>query len=630
MSHDEPVDVPDADRGGEVIPLRPRSTVPAVPDEHLPTVPAPPRFKATIRPPINVVIRVAERARRPSRPVRTCIRYSGYTILGSARLAGRWWRWVVADEHRDNLKLKPELVERVRERRRRASAFTLAGTVLSLAVAWWFWRPAPLMALSAVLVVASIVEHVVRKAQDRERGRDTLGRYPGSKAVRRVFVNAKLAKDIDDVRVVGPVTRLDDIAWTAIVELPPGTPAKLAIKRQPELAAAIGVDLAQLALDLVPGHNGRVAVWCADSDPLAGPAIQSPLASRTTPFDVWTERVSVGVDVRGRSVSFALPERSLLTGGEPGAGKSVGCNNILCAVALDPHARMWMVDGKGGADLMDYEDIADRSLPDPDPEAMLDLVRDAQDDMSDRYRRFRALGEKKLTREIAAELGLRWTLLHVDELQFFIADEKYGKRIVNGLWDLVSRGRAAGWFTSGATQRPGTDVVPSKLRDILSIRWAFRCTTPDASNSILGRGWAKRGYSADTIDATQRGAGLLYAEGGMPVPMRTYLLEDREVTALAKRAYRMREEAGTLPQSDARPGVRLLKAILRAMDDCDRMHTADLLEVLAEHTEYAGWDASRLADELRPLNVAPRQVVIDGRNRNGYVKGEVMRALERA
>ncbi|MBA9001991.1 FtsK/SpoIIIE domain-containing protein [Thermomonospora cellulosilytica] len=554
--------------------------------------------------------------------------HAGYAVLGTVRAARAGWRWVTAAELSQHLGARPEMVVRERARRRRVAAWA-GGIVAAVVVLLVVVAPGlAVLLLVVILGAVAAVEGRLRRVETEGSDGRGIGTHPSGRAVRAAVAAAKLGKT-EDIRVIGPVARDADRAWTAVVELPAGVTAEQARKRQPALASAFGVDLAQLAVDPVRGHTGRVTLWCADADPLSGASIPSPLPERAGAFDVWHEKVAVGVDVRGRPVAFALPERSILTGGEPGAGKSVGCHNVLGAVALDPRVPLWIADGKGGADLMDYEPIAARFLPDPDPAAMLEMIRDAQDDMADRYRRLRAIGAKKLTGDVAAQLGIELSVFHIDELQFFAASD-LGKEIVNGLWDLVSRGRAAGWVVSVATQRPSGDVIPTKLRDILSIRWALRCTTPEASDTILGRGWAGQGYSAHRIDSTQRGAGLLLAEGSMPVAMRTYLIGDRDVTALTRRAYRLREQAGTLPKSDARPGVRLLKAILTVMGQAEKVPTTLLLEKLPMLGPFEGWDATRLADELRPLGVRPADQWIDGRNQRGYRRADVERAFERA
>jgi DNA segregation ATPase FtsK/SpoIIIE, S-DNA-T family len=100
--------------------------------------------------------------------------------------------------------------------------------------------------------------------------------------------------------------------------------------------------------------------------------------------------------------------------------------------------------------------------------------------------------------------------------------------------------------TVATTQKPSADVVPTSLRDLFGFRWALRCSTPEASDTILGRGWASQGYSAASIDPTARGVGLLLQEGGVPVPLRSCYLNDLQLVDLARRAEALRETARPL------------------------------------------------------------------------------------
>ena len=78
------------------------------------------------------------------------------------------------------------------------------------------------------------------------------------------------------------------------------------------------------------------------------------------------------------------------------------------------------------------------------------------------------------------------------------------------------------------------------MRDLFSYRMAMRCTSPDASDTILGQGWASRGYSASTIDPAQRGVGYLLAEGSTPMRFRAPFLSDEDIAVLAHRAEMLR------------------------------------------------------------------------------------------
>jgi len=167
--------------------------------------------------------------------------------------------------------------------------------------------------------------------------------------------------------------------------------------------------------------------------------------------------------------------------------------------------------------------------------------------------------------------------------------------------------------------------VDTDLRDLIGIRVAMRCNTDTASDMILSQGWAKVGFSSKSFDMAQRGAAYLLAEGDMPVGMRTYFLGDKDVTGILRRAYGLREQAGTLPQSDARPAVRLLKSVIGAMREGDKTPTVEVLAGLGGE-----WTAESLADALRPLGVRPDQLWIDGGNVKGYRRTDIQRALERA
>jgi S-DNA-T family DNA segregation ATPase FtsK/SpoIIIE len=136
-----------------------------------------------------------------------------------------------------------------------------------------------------------------------------------------------------------------------------------------------------------------------------------------------------------------------------------------------------------------------------------------------------------------------------DELAFYLTveDRKQRTRFAELLRDLVARGRAAGIIVIAATQKPAADVVPSALRDLFGFRLAMRCTTPQASDTILGQGWASQGHNAATITPSQRGVGLLLAEDGLPVRIRAFYLDDQAVDELADRAAALRHADPVAP-----------------------------------------------------------------------------------
>src|SRR3954447_4411890 len=255
-------------------------------------------------------------------------------------------------------------------------------------------------------------------------------------------------------------------------------------------------------------------------------------------LSLW-ESIPVGVDEQGDQVSVELVERNVLIGGEPGAGKSVAVSTVLAAGALDPDARIWLLDGKL-VELAAWAPVAER-VAGPSGEEAIELLRAVRAEMEDRYRELLARGLRKVRRGD----GLPLHLVVCDELAFYLTvpEKAVKQEFAELLRDLVARGRAAGVIVCAATQKPGADVVPSALRDLFGFRWAMRCTTPQASDTILGQGWASAGSDASTIPGAQRGVGYLLAEGERPVKLRGFYLDDDDVSAIAGRAAARRADA---------------------------------------------------------------------------------------
>jgi hypothetical protein len=306
--------------------------------------------------------------------------------------------------------------------------------------------------------------------------------------------------------------------------------------RADELGACLRLRELRVEVDPADAAIARVTLVRRDpfeqTGPLTWPALDAPSLS------LW-ERVPVGVDEHGEQVAMRLVERNVLVGGEPGAGKSVALSLLVAAGALDPAARVWLLDGKL-VELACWAPIAERVVG-PDGEQALELLRELQGEMDARYRELLARGLRKVRRE--DELPLH--LVVVDELAFYLtlADRRQRQEFAELLRDLVARGRAAGVIVVAATQKPGADVVPTALRDLFGFRFALRCNTPQASDTILGQGWASAGADASTIPGGQRGVGWLLAEGERPERIKGYHLSDEQIAAIAERAAARRADA---------------------------------------------------------------------------------------
>jgi FtsK/SpoIIIE family len=321
----------------------------------------------------------------------------------------------------------------------------------------------------------------------------------------------------------------------------------------PDLEAQAERIAAFLAVRVVrdPASARHARVMVLRRDPLADPTpIPWPLVNADR-CSLWAP-IPVGEDENGSQVEILLPERNLLLGAEPGGGKSTVAQLLIATTALDTSVKLVLFDPKL-VELSVWQGCCDR-LVGPNVEEALEVLKQLIAELDDRYLTLLANRARKVTEGD----GLPLYLVVIEELAYFTngPDRKAAQAFSVLLRDFVARGRAAGMVTVATTQKPSADVVPTYLRDLFGFRWALRCSTPEASDTILGRGWASQGHSAAQVDPAARGVGLLLQEGGVPVRLRACYLDDLDLADLARRAELLR--------STTRPATA---ATLRLVED---------------------------------------------------------------
>ncbi|MGH3611156.1 MAG: FtsK/SpoIIIE domain-containing protein [Pseudonocardia sp.] len=251
--------------------------------------------------------------------------------------------------------------------------------------------------------------------------------------------------------------------------------------------------------------------------------------------------IHFGIDENGHRVEVTLIYRNLLSGGEPGSGKSSLLNTIIAHAALASDARLWLFDGKI-VELGPWRPVADVFVGN-DIALALCKLRELQAEMDLRYLMLAHAGRRKIVRTD----GLEVIVCVIDELAYFsvtIGSKEEQEEFKTLVRDLVARGRAAGVVVIAATQRPSADIIPTSLRDLFGYRVAFRCTTDSSSDIILSNGWAKEGHSAKNIHPTDLGVGFLLAEGGIPGRFKAAYLTDAQIQAIIAVAKHLRSGPG--------------------------------------------------------------------------------------
>src|SRR5439155_21001604 len=217
----------------------------------------------------------------------------------------------------------------------------------------------------------------------------------------------------------------------------------------------------------------------------------------------------IGIDEYGHHVNLDVVFHTLLTAGEPGSGKSGLVNNIAAHAALATNTRMVCFDYKL-VELGPWRHIADEFIG-PDIDKGLSVLRRLLTVATNRYRWLLTNRRRKVARRdllsiivtINDELAMVTTVAGTKQQQ---------EEFATLLRGLVALGRACGMPVIAATQRPSWDIIPASLRDLFGYRAAFRCTSLNSSDIILGQEWARRGYNANDISPNNQGEAYLIAD----------------------------------------------------------------------------------------------------------------------
>ncbi|MFE1206278.1 hypothetical protein ACFW5V_31845 [Streptomyces sp. NPDC058762] len=443
------------------------------------------------------------------------------------------------------------------------------GAVASGALLWSAWQTAfpsaPGAAVGLVGAIAAGVPYWLWLAKHRlDRAKiesKTAKQAPAPDAAVIVApddVAGALAATGTPGAVLEQMLRHPDGAWTAILSLPVGvSPLDIA-------GSAQRVARLQAALRLAPGWTLEVGDGGASHHLIVTarpPASQNtvtvptrhPILDELEEWDPW-QPLLAAIDLdTGEDVHLHLLARAgILIAGLQRMGKSVLLSVVVAHLAL-AGARLILADAKLvelslWAPLCQHED----DFVGRDPAAFLAKLLDLQKEIDVRYARLVKEGRTK------AEPGDGWTTiaLVVDELAAFIdiPDRKLRGQIVSVLRDVLSRGPACLVPVVLATQKPEDKVVPSQIRDVCGQKVALATTTPEMTDTILGRGWAAKGAAAHLIGESEKGKAFVLEDGSRPRKVQTFPFEPperREVIACVQEMWPDRPGARVpLPGAD--------------------------------------------------------------------------------
>jgi len=251
------------------------------------------------------------------------------------------------------------------------------------------------------------------------------------------------------------------------------------------------------------------------------------------------EPIPFGLDEYGRVVKARLLSRNIILGGAPDSGKSATLRVLAAAAALDPRAKLWMMDAKtGGAEFIHWAPAAEQVIRGRDLEGAVEMLARVEERIENRGQEIVARGEVFVCEDMELDV------LMIDELpqytRSFETDSKGQqaavKTIRNGIWRLIAMGRWAGMITILSAQKPTADIVPSESRDLIDHKFALHCNTKAMSDTILGAGAGEESpANAADIPSGQPGVGYYVGDNGVQ-KMRSFFISHKQALEIASRA----------------------------------------------------------------------------------------------
>lgn len=232
--------------------------------------------------------------------------------------------------------------------------------------------------------------------------------------------------------------------------------------------------------------------------------------SAVAPKPEWTGHVvQLGRDEDGHPLTVDLSISHAALGGASRSGKSNAVHLVIAHYAAHPKARLFLLDGKEGAELGGWNVRCDAfdAGDDDDPERPVRILNVVLAEIQRRNRQNRDLDRRK-----SDEADHPPILVVVDEVASY---STRSKRFDVALADIMRRGLATNVRVCVATQKATNDAIPTVIRDLCETRVAFRCGSREMGVAILGGEFGAYAASLPSpVDDPARNAGRCYVVTG--------------------------------------------------------------------------------------------------------------------
>lgn len=303
----------------------------------------------------------------------------------------------------------------------------------------------------------------------------------------RAFIEAGLLKAPKDdepplhIRRAGPTVN-DGQDVTYRIHLPAGVTFSAVAGKRESFAQTLGLPKKLLTL-----HQGELDPAGVVTVTVSRPYVRETREWSRPAVVGWEHPAVIGRDRKGGQVTIpTVGTGALLFGGQTNSGKTSAMWLLAAHYALDPEARLFVVDGKSARpDWGPLERRAERTLYKSDPNSGARFVALVQDVLGIvETRNVAGFGDS----DHCTEPGV---LLILEEFANFLGglEPKVRKAAEQAVGELVSTARSVNVMVLIAAQEPSADMMPTFFRKQAAVSIALSLKADVSYGMVLGDGF---------------------------------------------------------------------------------------------------------------------------------------------
>jgi len=391
------------------------------------------------------------------------------------------------------------------------------------------------------------------------------------------------------------------------------TSTAVILSRHDRLSENINRHPHEVHLSVPQNQPGTVRVWAADPGALDEPIGASPLVyDDEIKADYRRGAAPWGVTLRNDPAEIRLYQIHVLITGKSNQGKTAALRSLALWLSLDKRPELRIADLKGmnpttkRSDWAMFEGIATEFIAGPTDDHVAEATEMLERVVAEMNRRIQRGGNWDPLIAIVDEAQVAYMCPAKGPDGRPYGGSKNTSRFLTAVRQIQNQGRAVDVLLWEGTQDPTNQNLPILAREGAHLRICLAVGTEEKSRMALGDNAVEGGAAPhrlrpglDKGTVVVAGDGAPLSAGQASVTIRTHFIDDKDATAIANRAKKLRGPLVPRPPEQERD---LLEDVFELMGDAEQVPAATMARLLHPvDRRYAVMDGVQLKARLDDL-----------------------------